>query len=209
MPAVSAPAPLILVFARAPVPGRCKTRLIPKLRAAGAARTHRALTLKTLNTATAVTDARTELWCAPATSHGFFKACRRRHGVPLHRQRAGDLGAKMSHAIARALRRASAVIVVGTDCAVLSADDVRAALAALATHDTVLQPAEDGGYVLIGARRWSAGVLRRIRWSSGRELAQTQRRLRHHGLSVALLESRWDVDGPGDYIRARRLNLIA
>lgn len=209
MSAVSAPAPLILVFARAPVPGRCKTRLIPKLSAAGAARTHRALTLKTLDTAGAVTEARTELWCAPSSAHGFFNACRRRRGVSLHRQCAGDLGAKMAHAIARALRRASQVIVVGTDCAVLSASDVRAALAALATHDTVLQPAEDGGYVLIGAKRWSASVLRRIRWSSGRELAQTQRRLRHHGLSVALLEPRWDVDGPGDYVRARRLNLIS
>lgn len=208
MCAVSASPSLILVFARAPVAGRCKTRLIPQLGPRGAARTHRALALKTLHTACSVTEARTELWCAPDTRHGFFNACRRDGGVSLHRQRAGDLGTKMSHALARSLRRAKRVIVIGTDCAVLSAADLRAALAELDTHDTVLQPAEDGGYVLIGARRWNAHALRGIDWSSGRELVQTRNGLQRSGLSVALLDARWDVDGPADYIRARRLNLI-
>lgn len=207
MSAVSDPCPLILVFARAPVPGRCKTRLIPRLGRRGAAQVHRALALKTLRTACAVTGARTELWCAPDTRHGFFNACRHRLEVRLHRQRAGDLGEKMSHAIAQALRRTERVIVIGTDCAVLSAADLRAALTALDTHDTVLQPAEDGGYVLIGARRWRTGALHGIEWSSGRELTQTRRGLQRNGLSLALLEPRWDVDDPADYIRARRLRV--
>lgn len=206
---MSASTPLILVFARAPVAGRCKTRLMPKLGARKAAQVHRALVLKTLRTACAVKDARTELWCAPNAMHGFFSACRLRLGMALHRQRRGDLGAKMSHAIARALRRAPRVVIIGTDCAVLNVDDLRAAFAALSTHDTVLQPADDGGYVLIGAQRWCANALHGIDWSSGRERGQTQRRLQRHGLSVALLEPRWDVDGPNDYVRARRLGLIS
>ena len=200
---------LILVFARAPIAGRCKTRLIPKLGAQGAAQVHRELVLKTLHTALAVTEARVELWCAPDTQHGFFYACRRRHGVRLQRQRAGDLGAKMSHAIAHALRRARSVIVIGTDCAVLSADDLRAALNALTTHDTVLQAAEDGGYVLIGARRWSTRALANIRWSSGQELGQTRRHLHRFGLSAAERPPLWDVDQPADVVRARRLTLIS
>lgn len=209
MCAVSAPSSLILVFARAPVPGRCKTRLIPRLGPRGAAHAHRALALRTLRTACAMTGASTELWCAPDTTHGFFKDCRRRFGVRLRRQCTGDLGARMSQAIAQALRRATRVILVGTDCAVLNAADLRAALNALENHDTVLQPAEDGGYVLIGAGRWNAGALHGIRWSSGQELAQTRHGLQRSGLSVALLEPRWDVDGPGDYVRANRLGLIS
>ncbi len=185
------------------MPGRCKTRLIPRLGALGAAALHRSLVWQTLQTAHD-SGIETELWCAPDTRHGFFARCRREFGVRLRRQCAGDLGRRM----ASALRGTGHRILVGTDCINLSAQDLREALETLDTVDVVLQPATDGGYVLIGARRITPRALRDIRWSSGRELTQTRTRLRRAGLSWRELAAREDVDTPADYRRARRAGML-
>ena len=52
----------IAVFARAPIAGQAKTRLIPRLGAAGAARLQRQLTERALARARAVRAARVTLW---------------------------------------------------------------------------------------------------------------------------------------------------
>jgi len=198
----------VLVFARAPVPGRCKTRLIPALGRQGAARLHRRLVLRTLAAARA-SRLPVELWCAPDPSHGFFAACRRDYGVRLRRQPGGDLGRRMALAMARALRDgASAAILVGSDCPQLTARDLADARAGLARADCVLQASTDGGYVLIGARRSERRALAGIAWSSGRECRQTLRRLRRLGLACATLPPRSDVDTPADYRNARRAGVL-
>lgn len=197
----------VLVFARAPVPGRCKTRLIPRLGARGAAALHRRLVRQTLQTALD-SGSSTELWCAPDTHHGFFMRCRREFGVKLRRQCGGDLGRRMAHALKCALRDSERVSLIGTDCVNLTSQDLRDALNALQNADVVLQPATDGGYVLIGARRITLGALRGIAWSSGHELAQTQARLQRAGLAWQELPQREDVDTPADYRRARRAGML-
>jgi rSAM/selenodomain-associated transferase 1 len=209
MPPARLAAPCLIVFARAPVPGQCKTRLMRRLGARGAARIHRALTLRTLATATA-TGMAVQLWCAPDMHHGFFLACRRRWGVSLHRQPSGDLGRRMARALAQALAcGAPSAIVIGTDCPALTAHGLVQAFQTLEDGaDWVLQPAADGGYVLLGARRAAPGALRGIDWSSGHELRQTLSRLRARGLRTTLLPRLWDVDHPADLRRARRANLL-
>src|SRR5437879_10054624 len=62
----------------------------------------------------------------------------------------------MYRALAAALRRYSAALLIGTDCPVLRPQDLRRATRLLRGGcDVVLSPAEDGGYALIGARRVS------------------------------------------------------
>lgn len=199
----------VIVFSRAPVPGRCKTRLMPVYGARGAARIHRQLVRKTLRTACALTGAKVELWCEPDTGHGFFLQLRHDFGVTLRRQAAGDLGRKMALALSRTLAAgAGKVLLIGTDCAVLGPIDLNAAATALEHKDVVLQPSEDGGYVLIGARQISPGALRGVAWSSGRELQQTLSGLRRRQLHAALMPELWDVDEACDVRRARRTGLL-
>ena len=194
----------VIVFARAPVPGRCKTRLVPALGRGGAAALHRKLVRRTLAAAHA-SDGTVELWCAPDASHGFFATCRREFGVRLRRQPAGDLGRRMALALARTLREGTGVaVLVGSDCPVLTGRHFADALAALEGADCVLQPSTDGGYVLIGARRIERRALAGIAWSSGRELAQTHRRLARLGLSLSEAAPLMDIDTPRDYRKARR-----
>lgn len=197
----------VQVFARAPVAGRCKTRLIPRYGALGAMRLHARLVSRALALALAAGIGPVELWTTPSPNHPYFARLRRAHGVALRRQCGGDLGRKMSHALGCALREgARGAVLIGTDAANLSVDDLRAAAAALADADAVLQPAQDGGFVLIAARCALGTRLNGVAWSSGRELRQTCARLRP--LRLAMLPTRWDLDHPRDLRRARAAGLF-
>src|SRR5262245_50650156 len=92
----------LLVFVRAPVPGEAKTRLIPRLGAAGASALHACLTHHTLATAMQARVGAIELWCSPTASDPFFIECERRHGVVLRTQSGADLGERLALAAVRA-----------------------------------------------------------------------------------------------------------
>lgn len=199
----------LLVFAKAPVPGRVKTRLAGKLGQRGAARLYQAMVGKTLITARQANLCPIQLWCAPDTRHGFFAACRRDHGVELQVQQGDDLGRRMDRALRHALAECPYAVLIGGDCLSLQTDDLRSAFAALAAgQDAVLGPAEDGGYVLIGLRRPQPALFRNIQWGGSGVLAATRRRLRRTGLSWIELPPRWDIDRPVDLQRLRRERLL-
>ncbi len=197
----------IAVLARAPQAGRAKTRLIPGLGAAGAARAQRRFCLQTLQTAQAAGPAALTLWCAPDQRQHFFRALVRRLAVTCEAQPAGELGERMLHAFASHFESGTdlPLLLVGTDCPVLAPAHLQQAARALATHDVVLIPAEDGGYVLIGMRRMVPQVFDEIEWSTPAVLAQTRERLRVVGASWHELEPLWDVDEPADWDRLQQL----
>ncbi len=199
----------MIVFAKAPVPGRVKTRLVPLLGAAGAARLQAQLTRRALDTALASGCGKVELCCAPHRRHAFFARCARIPGVHLTAQGAGDIGARMHRALLRGLAAHEAVILVGSDVPSLRASDLRAASRALRDGaDAVFSPAEDGGYALIGVARISKLVFRQVEWGSRSVMAQTRRRMRALGWRWTELRTVWDVDRPQDHARLLRLGLL-
>jgi len=127
----------VIVFAKAPVPGSAKTRLIPALGAAGAARFHARLVERALGTACAASLGPVELCCAPNRSHPFFAECAARFGVALTDQGAGDLGERMHRALAAGLP----AVLIGADCPAMTPDYLRQAADALsAGQDVALGP---------------------------------------------------------------------
>lgn len=199
----------ILVFARAPVPGACKTRLIPSTGRRGAAAIQRRLLEKTLETTIASGLAPVELWCEPDCTHPFFQHCRRGYGVSLHRQPRGNLGFKMSEVLRQALRKARLVVLVGTDCPALTSHDLARALQALKSgSQAVFQPSDDGGYVLVGTRHAEPRLFRGIAWGTSSVMPATRQRLARLGTAWTELPSLWDVDEPADLRRALLLGLI-
>src|SRR2546428_507542 len=197
---------IVIVFARAPLAGRVKTRLAPRLGAQGAAQLQIRLIRHAVHTAL---DAR----CGPvelhATQHhGFLRTL----PVALRLQRGHDLGERMHHALRSALRRHRTAILIGADCPSLSAADLRRAARWLkGGADLVLAPAEDGGYALIGARRVSPSLFVNIEWGSAQVLAKTIDNMARARLSYRLLRTVWDVDRPEDLerLRARRFSSAA
>ena len=192
---------VIIVFAKAPVPGAAKTRLIPALGERGAARLHERFVRRTVETARTAFPGAVELCCAPDASHPFFRGI---EGVRLDEQGGGDLGARMHRALARTLRGADAAVLIGADCPALTSDDLLAAAARLAEGaDAVLGPADDGGYVLIGARRVVPELFDGIAWGGARVLDEQRDRLRALGWRWSELPPLWDVDRPEDLERIR------
>lgn len=199
----------IVVFARAPEPGAAKTRLIPVLGADGAAALHGLLIERTLATAIASAVGRVELWCTPTAQHPLLSACLQRYRVEGVTQCDGDLGARMQHAAASSLAVNRHVLLIGTDCPALTADDLRAAARALeAQYDAVVMPAEDGGYVLLGLNSWDARLFNDIAWGSDQVLAATRARLSALAWRWHELPPSWDVDRPQDVERLRTSGLI-
>lgn len=189
----------IHIFARAPVAGQCKTRLIPRLGARGAAWVQRRLIEHVLNIAiAAVGTSNVTLWGAPDTAHGFFMRCRQRYGVRLARQARGDLGARMRNTLRR-----QPGLLIGSDAIGLTVKDLVRASSALVTAEYLLQPAPDGGYVLLGASK-PPPRLAGIAWSSGYEARQTAARLARAGTLSWLKPARSDLDTASDWRRARR-----
>ena len=192
----------IVVFAKAPEPGRVKTRLIPTLGEAGAAALHRRLVMHNLRAAQEADLGPVELWCAPDTRHAFFAECERGFGVSLHSQCEGDLGARMRRALEEVLGRAERAILVGSDIPALSAQYLRDAERALSgARDVVIGPAEDGGYVLIGLKRSDPELFRDIPWGEPEVLAETRGRIAALRWRCFELPALWDVDRPEDLER--------
>jgi rSAM/selenodomain-associated transferase 1 len=197
-----APASL-LVFVKEPVPGTVKTRLAATLGAAGAAALYRELVDITLQLAREARRdgivAAVELWCTPSADSPYFDACARRGDASLHTQCAGDLGARMAHALGAARTRAPAAVLIGSDCPALTSGMLAAAVALLDVGDAVIGPAEDGGFVLLGTRVPLA--LHGIRWSTDHALADTRAALAGQRVRWSELPVSWDVDGPADLAR--------
>lgn len=200
----------VQVFARAPVAGTVKTRLIPLLGNHGAAALHRSLVEHSLAVARESDLGPVELWCTPDTGDSFFEGCRERYGLTLHRQCGGDLGARMLDALEDGLERSRRVLLVESDCPSLTAADLRAGARALRDgRDAVFCPAEDGGYMLVGLSHAMPALFEAMTWGTDTVMEETRQRLHNLGWRWHELPKRWDVDRPEDYQRLVREGLMA
>jgi len=191
---------VIAIMAKAPVAGLVKTRLIPSIGAHAAARLQEAMTERTVLMAQAAQIGPVTLWCSPDLTHPSFVDLSRRVTITLKRQPKGDLGARMLAAFA-----AGPTLVVGSDCPALKPEHVEAAADALRDGaDVVLIPAEDGGYVLIGARAAPPEIFSGLTWGTPTVMAETRVRIFKLGLKCIELPTLWDVDTEDDLARLER-----
>jgi rSAM/selenodomain-associated transferase 1 len=188
----------LAIMAKAPIPGLAKTRLIPSIGAHAAAVLQDRLIERTVVTALVATVGSVTLWCLPDPSHASFRELVARHKITLKHQLDGDLGQRMLATMN------GPTLVIGTDCPALTAGDLRDAAEALRDADVVLIPAEDGGYVLIGARAAYAELFTGITWGTATVLAETKARVAMLGLTCTELPVLWDVDTENDLARLER-----
>ncbi len=203
----------LIIFAKAPMAGRVKTRLGRALGPGRAAQLARLMMGQTLaEAAKGPWDVVLAVDPPGAVADGFHHLWT--GDVSRWPQPKGDLGARM----AQALRDAppGPVVIIGADAPELRARHLRAAFASLRSADATFGPAADGGYWLIGfsARRRAAagqgvGVFDGVRWSTPHALADTRASL-SAGWRVVLLEELSDVDtredlaalGPDAFLRS-------
>ena len=188
----------LLVFARNPVAGQVKTRLIPALGAEGAVAVYRRLLAGTLAAAHAANSDTLSLWIDQPSPNAELLDSIAAYDTDWHPQSSGDLGARMQHAFESSLAGHRHVVLIGSDCPEFSAAYLHQAFDALQRCDLVIGPASDGGYVLIGMNTSHAALFESIPWSTDRVLAVTRQRLAGLGLSCHELPALRDIDTADD-----------
>lgn len=190
----------IIVFAKAPLAGHAKTRLIPALGAQGAAKLAERLMHSALAHAVEAQVGPVELCATPDRMHRAFGDAVTRHRITLTEQGDGDLGERMARAFERVLRKQPQALLIGTDAPGLDAAYLRAAALALRDADAVFGPAADGGYTLVGLKRPRPELFINMRWSHDHVMAQTRERLSQAGLRSVELPVLHDIDEPADLV---------
>jgi len=195
----------ILIFAKAPIEGQVKTRLIPEYGAGFATNLHANMVQHCIKTAVSSNLCPVELWCAPDTSNQHFEIWHSQFDIDLQQQIGADLGERMANAFKTVLHRSQNAIIIGTDCPILSKNTLYEALRVLQDHkDVVLTPAEDGGYALIGLKQLYESLFQNIPWGTANVLEATREQLKTLKLDFVETEVLWDVDRPEDIKRLHK-----
>jgi rSAM/selenodomain-associated transferase 1 len=192
----------IIIFAKAPVAGFAKTRLIPSLGPLGAA----ALAHKLLDHAVAqalATGCETvDLCVTPDAAHPAFQrlTAQSQGYLELSLQGSGDLGQRMDRALTVALQQHDRAILMGTDAPHLDTAVLQAAVQALNDHDAVFVPALDGGYALVGLTRAQPDLFSDMPWSTSQVMTESRNRAASASLRWKELIPVADVDEPPDLV---------
>ena len=181
----------IAVFAKAPLPGRVKTRLHACMTPEQAAELHTAFVVDFWDHLRGLQDVSRYLYCD--RSWASFECLA---GPENYRLQRGDgLGERMYRCIeelsARGHRR---IVLLGSDSPTLPLEYIDQAFQCLDQAGAVLGPADDGGFYALGCRRPHPGMFSGVTWSSADTRLQTEQALGRIGLSVALLPAWYDVD---------------
>ena len=189
----------ILIFAKAPVTGKVKTRLVPALGAEGAAALAAQMLHRTAGEAAAAAIGPVELCADPDPGHPDWRG-QIPPGLDLSAQGEGDLGERLAQAARRAIERGECVLLIGTDCPDLDRVRLADAAAALGRHDAIIHPTRDGGYALLGLSRFDHSLFEGIAWSTASVAAETVGRIEALGWSLHVGETLHDVDEPADLL---------
>lgn len=187
----------VIVFAKAPRAGFAKTRLIPALGAGGAAALATRLLLHTLDQALRAGVGEVELCRTPLTDP-LWHSLPLPDGLQVTDQEGGDLGERLARAAHRSLQAGQPCILIGTDCPTLDAPALRDLALKLRSHDAVMSPASDGGYVALGLRRFVPTLFTDMAWSTEVVAHDTLSRLSQAGMSVHQMPVLHDIDEPAD-----------
>jgi hypothetical protein len=180
------------VIAKEPVAGLAKTRLIPALGTAGAARAATAMLADTL---AAVRASGAEPWLCFTPVEARERMRRLAPGSGLLAQATGDLGDRLAACLADLLEAgADRVAIVGADTPQIPPASYRRAFAMLDEADIVLGPALDGGYYLVAAKTARPELFVGVPMGTEVVMAETLARAARSGLHVALLPPLRDLD---------------
>ena len=190
----------LIVFTRYPEVNRTKTRLIPLLGAEGAANLQRQMTEHTISQV-AQLSASTIVSSEVRFAGGNLQLMQTWLGANLlyTPQGEGDLGERMMRSLNESFDSgAKKVIIIGTDCPDIDSELLQTAFERLNEFDLVLGPAIDGGYYLIGLRRFAPELFSNIDWGTSQVFQQTIDIAQILKLSSFYLPPLADIDRPED-----------
>lgn len=197
------------IFTKAPSLMEVKTRLSPVLSPRQRKEFYLQLLHHTLQTATKLHNTRIELWCYPDTNDSHLQKYARRHPLTLHPQQGENLGERMLSALRDAQDRELLPLLIGCDCPFIEASFLASAHKTLEQGaPSVLAPADDGGFVLIGsACPLELDALDGVQWGQASVFTDTVKRLKRLDCPPVILSKLADIDTPEDLALLRNTPL--
>jgi len=189
----------ILFFTKWPEPGQVKTRLGRDIGSHHAARLYRFF-VQDLSTQLRRMETHAICCYEPAAKKASFRNWLG-DDFDYVAQQGENLGERLVNAFQWAFsHNFGAVIVIGTDSPDLPEDYLYQAQTALAGHDVVIGPSQDGGYYLIGFQKetFLPEAFEDIDWSTERVFHQTKARMNENRRSLHVLPTWFDIDTRSD-----------
>lgn len=189
----------LLLFAKAPIAGKVKTRLQSHCSAEQAAEIAKVLLEESIIKATEFWPGTVYLSVALDIEHTFLQEMLKKYSIKLVPQSAGDLGVKMNHALGEFGYPAA---IIGCDAPHILGDDLTRAYTLLSEGKPVLGPSEDGGYYFIGLEKPQEALFSNIEWGTSSVLTATLKIAQQSKVNFTLLELLNDVDEWNDLVTA-------
>ncbi len=197
----------LVIMAKAPKPGRVKTRLTESLPSSAVIALYRCLLEDTLALAKSLTRVEVAVMCPEPDQDELS------HLVGNTVQVVAQKGEGLAAGLTSVFRHFTAaghqhVIAFNSDSPHLAPSILENAFEILVTHDVVVGPTHDGGYYLVGAKAAHASLFEADGMGTGSALDRLLTRTRALELATGFTEPFYDIDIANDLILlARELRL--
>jgi hypothetical protein len=179
----------IIIFARNPELGKCKTRLAQTIGDESALKIYKHLLHHTAKITEKINTDKFVFYSEHIHKNDIWK-----DDIFIKRLQYGtDLGIKMKNAFTELFNSGyEKIIIVGSDILDLKTEHISESFLKLDMHDVVIGPAFDGGYYLLGMKQLHSTVFENKAWGTSTVLEDTLKDLKYQ--NVFLLEELNDID---------------
>lgn len=186
----------LIVFVKAPLPGKVKTRLQPCLAPETIIEIYKSFITEILEKCGGLKRISRFLGCAPTKEDDFLRAMTRMHKMRAFNQRGLNLGAKLVNAFKDFLKKGyGEVVIIGSDSPTIPLDYIRMAFSELRRNNVVIGPCCDGGLYLVGVKKKVVpDIFQDIPWDTSEVLNRTLRNLYALNIKFSMLPFWYDVD---------------
>lgn len=194
------PSNLLIVMAKAPMPGQVKTRLSPRIPPDKATELYRCLLQDRISQMAELDEPELAIAYTPESAAAYFKA-RKPDRFRLFAQKGKTLSDRLTRLFSdRFAEGYTAVSVIDSDTPDLESSIMNQSFRLLASHDAVYGPSHDGGFYLVGLRNPHPAIFEEIPWSTPDVLQASLMNAEKLGLKTALLPERRDIDTYDDLV---------
>jgi uncharacterized protein len=199
---------MLLIFVKYPEPGKVKTRLAKYIGLENAALLYRKMAESIIHDLSELADHRKIIFFDPPERKHDVMRWLKFNALSFIAQEGNTLGERMSNAFSHAFSLgADKAVIIGTDCPQITTQTILKAFEKLETSEVVIGPSYDGGYYLLGLRRFIPEIFDDIYWSTNLVFDQTIKKLRHNGINPECLEMLRDVDTVDDLSQDQLLKI--
>ena len=186
----------LIIFAKNPIPGKVKTRLIPHITPTEAAELYEAFVTDIICNTHKLQCEQVTIAYAPSNAEAAFHSiCGQ--SVNYLPQKGDNLGERMKNAFKHSFDNGSTrTVIIGTDSPTLPLSYIQKAFDTLKEVPVAIGPTFDGGYYLIGLSEQNFEIFDGIDWSTSKVFGQTLTRVQAINKQLYVLPPWYDVDTP-------------